>query len=988
MKLEKYYENPEVLHIGTEENRAYYLPRNKEGKSMQQMLSGKWKFAYYQDVTKVPDGFYQEEFDDSGLTEEEVPFCWQSRGYDEHQYLCNRYPFPYNPPYVPKENPCAVYIRDFRVEDAQKKQYLNFEGVDSCFYVWINGEFAGYSQVSHSTSEFDITDKVRMGQNKIAVLVFKWCDGSYLEDQDKLRMSGIFRDVYLLQRPQNHIKDFSMQTELTNDQKDGILYLKIEYTGDILPTQITVKNMEGETIAEVRGESESFEIELKGITLWNAENPYLYQIQIETPEENVYEKIGFRDIKVEDSVVYLNGRPIKILGINRHDSNPVTGYTVTRQQAEEELQVMKQSNINAIRTSHYPNAPWFLELCDEYGFYVIDEADLESHGAAKIYGGSAEKTYGDLVQKTMFDSAVMDRVQRCVVRDKNRTSVIMWSLGNESGYSTSLEQAGRWVKGYDSKRLLHYESSIWETGGHKNDVSMLDVYSKMYDSIDDIENYLQNPLEQKPYMLCEYGHAMGNSCGDLEDYFQKFYSNPRIFGGLIWEWCDHAVAAGKSEDGSVKYLYGGDFGEELHDDNFCMDGMVYPDRTPHTALLEYKNVIRPVRAKMLDKNTGKILLKNMMDFSSLEEKIYITYEITHDGEVIKDGTLPVERHAAKAEKEYHIAYEIPDTGITCLKLNYMSLAEEKGMPKNISRGFDQFLLKEAYQLNEYESDITPEYCEEERYIRITGTDFKYSFDKFTGGFSECKKEEKTYLDSGMNYNIWRAPLDNDILIKEKWQEAGYDRCVPYVKKCEITSDRGKVIIKTVTDLAAAHIQPIMTVESCYVIYGDGTVSVEIKGVRNTRMPYLPRFGVRMMLPKEFADVEYFGYGPSESYVDKHRASWLGKFETTVEELYEDYIKPQENGSHYHTYEMQLKSGDGRRIQICSADTFSMQVLPYTQEELGRKKHNFELEKSEHTVCCIDYGMSGIGSESCGPALAEKYQINEEEMRYKFTLKMD
>lgn len=988
MKLENYYENPNVLHLGTEENRAYFLPRNKEGVITRQELSGKWRFAYYSDITKVPGNFYEDEYDASGLKEEEVPFCWQSRGYDTHQYLCNRYPFPYNPPYVPKENPCALYIRCFEIQDIRKRHYLNFEGVDSCFYVWINGKFVGYSQVSHSTSEFDITDKLRNGQNKIAVLVFKWCDGSYLEDQDKLRMSGIFRDVYLLERPQNHIRDFSLHTQLTDDLKKGKIKIQIDYTKDVLPTQIIVKDMKGNDVAKVQGVSKTYELDLEDVTLWNAENPYLYWIQIENEDEIICERLGFRKVWIKDSVVYFNGQPIKILGVNRHDSNPDTGYTVTRQQVEKELRLMKQSNINAIRTSHYPNAPWFTELCDEYGFYVIEEADLESHGAAKIYGGSPETTYGDLVQNPIFDKAVIDRVQRCVVRDKNRTSVIMWSLGNESGYSRSLEEAGRWVKKYDPDRLLHYESSIWETGKHKNDISMLDVYSKMYDSLEDIEKYLQEPIEQKPYLLCEYGHAMGNSCGDLEEYFRKFYSNPRIFGGLIWEWCDHAVATGNSKDGSVKYLYGGDFGEKLHDGNFCLDGLVYPDRTPHTALLEYKNVIRPVRARIVDVSKGKIVLKNMMDFSNLEEKIYVTYEITHNGKLLQDGFLPIEHQSPKEEKEYTLNYEIPETGITCLKLSYLSVNEEMGILKGMERGFDQFFLREKYEMLDQKFNIAPEYLEEERYIKIYGLNFQYTFDKFTGSFSECKKNDKTFISSGMEYNIWRAPLDNDVIIKEKWYAAGYNRCIPYMKMCDVKEKKGQVIIQTVVDLAAAHLQPAVTVECCYTISGDGTISVDMKGKRNMQMPYIPRFGIRMFIPKEFTEIEYLGYGPFEAYVDKHRASWFGKFQSTVEGLVENYIRPQENGSHYHTYETKLKTKGGEKIRIYSPDTFSMQILPYTQEELEKKGHNFELEKSEYTVCCVDYGMSGIGSESCGPSLADKYQIKEKEMRYSFVLKMD
>ncbi len=549
---------------------------------------------------------------------------WQNYGYDTHQYVCNYYPFPYCPPFVPKENPSGAYVHVFSLsEEALKnRQYLNFEGVDSCFYVWVNGNFAGYSQVAHSTSEFDITDLVCAGENRLAVLVLKWCDGSYLEDQDKFRMSGIFRDVYLLERPAQHIRDLTIRTFLTEDLKSGELHVELEYLNEMMPAHLRgiLETPEGETLAEIEGKGDRLQFTVKNPVLWNAEQPKLYTLKLVSDEETIIQRIGFRQIEIEKSVVLLNQVPIKIRGVNRHDSDPVTGAAIDREQAVRDLHLMKQHNVNAIRTSHYPNAPWFMELCDEYGFYVLDEADLESHGAAEKYGGSCDGTYGDIVQNPVFSAAVMDRVQRCVIRDKNRTCVIIWSLGNEAGYGPSMEVAARWVKTFDPSRLLQYEGSIWETGGHSNDVSMLDLYTRMYDSVEGIEEYLKKPEWNKPYMLIEYAHAMGNGPGDLEDYQKVFEANPRILGGFVWEWCDHAVYMGKTANGRDNYSYGGDFGEELHDDNFCVDGLVFPDRTPHNGLKEFKNVHRPVRAVLTDQVNGVVELENKMDFSKSGRK--------------------------------------------------------------------------------------------------------------------------------------------------------------------------------------------------------------------------------------------------------------------------------------------------------------------------------------------------------------------------------
>lgn len=988
MRLKNYYEDPNILHVGTIKERAYYIPQKPENLPSKTLLNGNWRFYYGEDPEEIPEGFYEKGYPSEEWHTIPVPGCWQNYGYDTHQYVCNYYPFPYRPPYVPKQNPCGAYIREFVMEASSigKRQYLNFEGVDSCFYVWVNGEFAGYSQVSHSTSEFEITDLVTEGSNTLAVLVLKWCDGSYLEDQDKFRMSGIFRDVYLLERPQNHIQDIFIQAKLDDSLKTGVLEANWESREGDLEINAVLQAPDGNILAEEKVNAGCLRFPVDDPILWNAEQPRLYTLTLDSGEERIVQQIGFRKIEVIDSVVYLNKVPVKMRGVNHHDSDPVTGFVMDREQVLKDLALMKQHNINAIRTSHYPSSPWFMEMCDQYGFYVLDEADLESHGAAEFYGGSREETYGDVIQNPIFYQAVQDRIRRCVHRDKNRTSVIIWSLGNESGYGISMEDAGRWVKEFDPDRLLQYEGSIWETGGHKNDTSMLDLYTTMYDSTFDIEKYLNNPDWKKPYMMIEYAHAMGNGPGDLEDYQKIFDGNPRVFGGFVWEWCDHGVYMGTADNGKAKYYYGGDFQEELHDDNFCMDGLVYPDRTPHTGLKELKNVLRPIRTFLKDKENKEVELENKMDFTALEDRLYIHYTVEQDGAVICEKDLYPLNHPAHEKRSYHLDYMVPSSGICTLTLEYKTLKKEDFIEKDTVVGFDQFFLqKGGHKIKTTDSgSIRTE--ELKHYIYVEGDDFTYRFDKYEGTFDQIICSGCVYTTKPVQYNVWRAPTDNDRLAKLEWQKAGYDRIQACVKETEVKQMDNAVQICVSLELAAAHIQPCVEAEVKWKVYADGTISTDIKAERNMEMPFLPRFGIRMFLPKSFSEASYLGYGPMESYIDKHQASRFGRFSAKVKDLHEDYIKPQENGSHFHTYEVSLSNGTGDQIEVYSEDTFSMQVLPYTQEELSAKKHNFELEEHTETVLCLDYKMSGVGSQSCGPELKEEYRLKEERMNYQLMIR--
>ncbi len=1012
MIIKNYFENPKKLHVGTMEKRAYYIPNpsgdiNKSSDRTKSerfhLLNGEWDFHYFKSVYNINDEFYLPEFDRSGFDKIPVPSVWQNHGYDKHQYTNIKYPFPYDPPYVPVENPCGAYVREFHADSSWSgmKKYINFEGVDSCFYLWINGNFAGYSQVSHSTSEFDITDHVQEGFNTIAVLVLKWCDGSYFEDQDKFRTSGIFRDVYILLRPENHIRDFFVKTSLADNYKSAEIRVDMDFMGSVPGIEYKLEDSSNGNI-EARGKTQgnSLSIKIDAPKLWSAEIPQLYNLILESEQEAISVPIGIREIKVEQGAVYLNGQKIKFKGVNRHDSDPVKGPAVDAQDMLRDLMLMKQHNINAIRTSHYPNSPVFTEMCDKYGFYVIAEADIEAHGTTTVYGGGQNgKTFPMLAHDPLYEESVTDRVKSCVIRDKNHPCIVIWSLGNESGYGRNFESALKWIKGYDTSRLTHYESALYPPEGYNADFSDLDLYSRMYASCEDINEYFQENAT-KPFILCEYSHAMGNGPGDLEDYHEQIEKYDGLCGGFIWEWCDHAVYMGRTEAGRKKYFYGGDFGEFPHDGNFCMDGLVYPDRRVHTGLLEYKNVLRPLR--LVDENSkdGKFTFKNMLDFVNTKDCVYISYEVTKNGEVVSGGIiddpklLDIQPHEKKV-----ISLNLSEEkeGDCYIKFDYIQKTDTPFVSRGYQLGFDQVKL-EVDKVGLKEDKITAilgeansEYgelslIESDRNAVIIGKNFRYTFNKMTGVFDKIVYDNNVILEKPMDYNIWRAPTDNDRNVRHKWEEAGYDRTLSRSYNTHVFKESGNIRIITELSLLAVHIQRILSISTEWNIAENGLISVNIQVERNMEMPFLPRFGLRLFLPEYISNVEYFGYGPYESYADKRRSSYLGRFKSNVGRMHEDYLKPQENGSHWGCHYVKLVSNCGLGLLITGDETFSFNASCYTQEELTNKSHNFELEKCGNTVLCIDYAQSGIGSNSCGPELMEKYRFNAQRFHYTMFIK--
>lgn len=1068
-------------------DRAYYIPASGKLDSALSdrtesdrfiLLNGDWKFRYYKSIYDLEESFFEQEDVWQGFDTIPVPSVWQTYGYDYHQYTNVRYPFPFDPPYVPADNPCGAYIQCFSYEkqpDAPRA-YLNFEGVDSCYYVWLNGTYVGYNQVSHSTGEFDVTDYLLEGQNTLAVLVLKWCDGSYLEDQDKFRMSGIFRDVYLLLRPEQMVFDYFVTTDFPNGDLHTLANVNIDltYLNCKTDTSLALYAPDGTCICEKQISADAVDIhpcatdkistdagnsrtgsidqmsagagnartgstnpisadtgdthasatlEIDSPELWSSESPSLYTLVITTEHEVITDRIGIRQICIKNKVVYINDVPVKFHGVNRHDSDPVTGFTISREQMMRDLTLMRQHNINAIRTSHYPNAPIFYQLCDQYGFYVIDEADIEAHGPVELFYKNTDWNHKaslwniPLADNTDFEAAITQRVMRLVNRDKNRPCVMIWSMGNESAYGCNFEKALEMTKALDPTRLTHYESALYHGDDRKYDFSNLDLYSRMYPSLQEITEKVESDLD-KPYILCEYCHAMGNGPGDLEQYFQLFQKYEILCGGFVWEWCDHGIYQGTAENGKAMYAYGGDHGETVHDSNFCMDGMVYPDRTPHTALLEYRNIHRPARVVSYQQSKGILTLHNYMDFTSLEEYVTIGYEVTCDGRSIASGTLDNFTIPPHSDGNASLPADTTDKGKSYLRLSYFAKGTDALVPEGSLLGFDEIQLRaedgrnqtalswqqragkscpdealtpsaapEAASSPSYEcTDSNSALCVKEcaSSLRINGKNFSYSFDTRTGLFAQMEYRGTSLLLRPMEVNIWRAPTDNDRNVKWEWLRAHYDAVSSRAYETTYTQNGSELVIKCSSSLGAATIQPILHMDTIWRIYPSGSIDIQMQVKKNSEFPFFPRFGLRLFLPDDFRNISYYGVGPMESYVDKHHAGSHGAYTADICNMHEDYIRPQENGSHWDC-DYVTAASDTMGITAANEKTFCFNASRYSQEELTRKAHNYELVPGDSCILCLDYAQSGIGSNSCGPELASSFRLDEESFTFKVTL---
>lgn len=848
----------ELKRIGVEAPRSYYVPFaenqtitykhgivEREKSEAFLSLDGKW-------LVGRTDGIKNVVADETLDKEIPVPACVQIHGLDGIQYLNSRYPFPYDPPFTPEEGPVFHYRRtfDLNVKEDEKsgygKYYIVFEGVDSSFYLLINGKKVGYGQIAHAMNEFDVSDFVKDGENVIDVFVLKWCASSYLECQDKFRFSGIFRSVYILKRPEKHIVDYKI-TPVTESGKEGFI---VKNDGDV--------GFFCE-FGSVRGfvpEGEEIFIRINDPVLWTASNPHLYDLTLFCNGEKICERVGLRNVSIENGVFKFNGEHIKLKGVNRHDSNGITGATVTVDDIVTDLELMKKLHVNAIRTSHYPNMPEFYQLCDYYGFYVMDEADVEAHGVVWADGTYSRVLWQEFANDSSYKEGVLDRHVNLYERDKNRTCVTIWSLGNESSYGSNFHDGSKYIKARDT-RPVHYEGN-WETDHSDYYTPLIDVASRMYPPTEYFEQFLNDEKETRPLVLCEYTHAMGNSCGDIADYWDIINSNDRFMGAFVWEWCDHAIKTDKG------YLYGGDFGESEHDGNFCVDGLVSPDRK---------------------------LKSNSLEMSAV-----------YKGDYLKKAVLP------DAEKYYE---------------NEKRSAENSLVPE-IEIGDDGKLLS-------------------------------------------LKKDGINVLSSPLSINVLRALTDNERNEAGKWNQFNNLRQITYSTKKvgeSIVID-GKIVQTT--------FMPLMEYRLEYTPKNGG-VEISFSYKTTEFIKHFPRVGFEFSVPKQFDKFSYFGYGPYESYIDKFHLSSLDEYKSDAKSNFPDtYIRPQECGSHYGSARLEI---DGL-FSVTAQKPFSFSVLPYSTKEIHKAEHTFELPESTATFINIDLAMSGVGSNSCGPQLKEKYKVPQE-----------
>lgn len=934
------YENLNLINENREPQRSYYIPYdtlekaldgNKENSKYYKLLNGLWDFAYYERDIDVPEVITK-------WDKISVPSNWQMHGYDAPYYTNVNYPYPVDPPFVPDDNPCGIYVMNFNIDKSwrEKDSYIVFEGVNSCLYLYVNDKIVGSSQGSHLQSEFNISKYIREGNNKLTVKVLKWCVGSYLEDQDCFRLSGIFRDVYLLSRDKESVRDIEISvanSSITVSEKDYVIY-------------------DGKNKIE----------KLHSPILWNAEKPFLYTVVVKSGSEYIPFKVGIREIGVSDKgELLINGVSVKLKGVNRHDTHPTLGHYIPYEYMKAELLKMKKLNINCIRTSHYTPTPEFLNLCDEIGFYVVDETDIEIHGFVSRNGGYKYDIENPdwICNQKQWENAFVERVQRMVERDKNNSCVIMWSMGNESGYGSNHDVMIDWTKNRDSSRLVHFEGASLV-----NDKSSVDVVSRMYTSVAGIEEFAKNE-DMRPFFLCEYSHAMGNGPGDVSDYWKKIYQYPKLIGGCIWEWADHTVMV----DGM--YKYGGDFGEATHDSNFCCDGMVFADRTFKAGSLEVKAVYQYIKTEIIG---NKLTVTNLYDFTNLNE-YKLLWKVVCDGDVIKTGELncDIKPHETK---EYILDFILPKR---CKLGCYMDVSLEGVYEVAMEQhSLDVDIQKETNYLV-----TVAKFIDEKEVIKITGENFNYIFNKHYGNFESLIIDGEERLEAITKLTVWRAPTDNDRNVKHKWglfednrSGENFNRIFSKVYSCELK--KNKILVNG--SLSGISRSPFLKFNTIFTISAKGEIGVEFKGKVKENCVYLPRLGFEFSIPKSNEKFKYYGMGPLENYMDMCHHTKVGMYESSAKEEYVPYIVPQEHGNHTKT--KQLRIGG---LKFWAENEFQFNVSNYTSEILTKTKHESELIESDNTIVRIDYKNSGIGSNSCGPELLEKYRLKEKNINFQFSI---
>lgn len=976
-KKVKRWEDHRITGIGRREARTAFYKDSQKKIS----LNGEWDFKYVDAPELSPEGFEQ-----SGACEGwdkiDVPSVWQLRGYDKMHYTDVLYPFPVNPPHVPDENPTGIYKKTVVLDEQwmEKDTVLKFHGVDSAFDVWVNGNHVGFGKVSRLPSEFDITGFVKTGENDITVRVYKWSDGTYLEDQDMWWLSGIYRDVELINEEKNAVLDLRVNGTLDDSYKNGFFTagITMKQAGTNLGWKLSYKGktvLEGELVSE--GKDICIEAEIPEVHTWTAETPELYEFTVMTENQEVTVRCGFRKIEIKDKNFRVNNQVILLNGVNHHDYNPREGRRVTREQMESDIRLMKQYNINAVRCSHYPANEYFYDLCDEYGLYVINEADLECHGFEWV------ENYTWITDDETWKDAYVDRSVRMVKRDRNHPSIIMWSMGNESAFGCNFRSAAEAIRELDDTRLVHYEGDF--------EAEVTDVYSTMYTRLKGLKEIAEYQIKgDKPHVMCEYGHAMGNGPGGLKAYQDMYRKYKRLQGGFLWEWYDHGIYT--EEKDKKYYKYGGNYGDFPTNGNFCIDGILMPDRTPSPGMEEYKQIIAPVEITAVEGSMNKIQIRNYYDFLNLDTTT-LYWEVKAEDQMIQDGTvegLSVAPHEGKIIALPITAFELQENTDYYLNLTVCQKEERNYAPAGYEIKKVQIpmqIRKDGFSVRETADKL--QVTEGQGVLTVQNSRVTAKFSTVFGKLISFGKDGKEYLTEGPRMNVYRATIDNDMYKKEDWMNKYFiQKPVEETEYVSCLKEDDKVIVRIGTFFSCYNQSWGFECDYTYTVYSCGQMKVEIQGkaVQRGKLEpaFLPRIGVIMKGNKNFQKTMWYGMGPGESYVDSKAASIMGIYENTVDGMMTDYVFPQENG--HHEQVKWFRIGDGKDGLLCKMEEkLGLNLANYTDESLEKAQHPFEIEKADDVIIHLDYRQSGLGSNSCGEEQLEENKVKLQDFAMAFTV---
>lgn len=1001
----KTWENHQIDGINRMPARAHFLTFQSKEKALLnnnrythafKNLNGVWKFMFLDAPEYSPEGFFNSDFDVTKMDDITVPGNWQLQGYGKMHYSDLWYNFPINPPYVPTENPTGIYKRTFFVEESyrDKKIIIRFCGVDSAYHLWINGKEVGYSKVARNESEFDITDLIRVGEeNDVTVRVYQWSDGTYLEDQDMWWESGIFRDVELIGVPKDGINDYKVIADLDDEYKNGIFKVEafLRTTKEVNVTFELVDAGENtvftKTVVAKEGKACIDEV-IADVNHWTAETPYLYKLFMTVEDDGqivevIPQNVGFRNIRLNGETFLVNGVAIKFKGVNRHDYSPQNGRVVSREEIEKDIILMKQFNINAIRTSHYPNSYYLYDLCDEYGMYLIAETDLECHGF-ELTGD-----YKWITDDPSWELAYVSRMTRMIERDKNHPAIIFWSLGNESAFGCNFRKMTDVAHEMDPTRLVHYEGDF--------DVESADVYSTMYTWIENPKKpYLMKDIiekSKKPHIHCEYCHAMGNGPGNLKDYQDLVYAHDKLQGGFVWEWFDHGIES-FTESGEKYYRYGGDFGDDPSNKDFCIDGLIMPDRTPSPGLYEYKKVIEPITTTAVDIQKGIINLLSRYDFANLD-RFNLVYKVMEDDVILQTGFMAVPSIEARANKDITLPYDLSAIKVKPGAHYYVNISYQLREDTNYASSGHE-LATAQFELPLYKEGIVvrPEGIlnveKEHTTLHVKGANFSLDFNLVNGNLMNIVRDGMQVLSKGPRLTLWRAPISNDMEIIDKLKKVYFlhlEHEVVMNIDYHMEGNILKVEVDTInsTTNSAWHFKT----KYVYTVCPSGDILIDVEGTPSGRVDLapdmLPRIGVSMHLDKSMEHVRYFGMGPGENYADSKEAAQMGLYANTVDGLFTNYVIPQENGNHMGCKWVSMTNDRGMGLLASTEGDFNFSASWYEDKDLDDAKHTCDLVKRDYIVFNVDYKQNALGTNSCGQWQLDKYRAKFEDFKLSFRL---